>query len=151
MGKPKHKQPSFNESLRDFRKQPGATENPDAWRESHPAWRFSRCDFDGCVWSWSNVDGPSLVSILTRLKELETRTWKEILLDKSNGSIEVSHERIASDAKARIASNYSDIDTIWKLRVTQAGRVWGTRVGHVLHIMWWDPEHSVYPMNLTGN
>jgi len=146
VGGPKHKQPAFKEIVRDLKKQPVATENADAWRDTSIAWRFGKCDVEGCTWSWSAVPSDELAQILTRLKELESRTWKEILLDKTNGSIEASHENIAAEAKARIADRYGDVDTLWKLRVDGPGRIWGARIGHVFHIMWWDSRHTVYPM-----
>ena len=149
----KHKGPSFNQEVRDLRKRPAAVEDADDWREWRPSWAFSRLDLDGCRWSWGQVDRETLLQILDRLKGHETLKWKELLLEKSNGSIDISHERLAAEAKARFEhlKLHERFDAIWKLRVDGPGRVWGVRIGATLHLVWWDPEHSVYPMNLADN
>ncbi|MBQ1165949.1 hypothetical protein KBZ21_49005, partial [Streptomyces sp. A73] len=38
-----------------------------------------------------------------------------------------------------------DMTKIWKLRIGGAGRLGGFLVGHVFHIIWWDPDHQVWP------
>jgi hypothetical protein len=149
---PKHKGPSFSEFVADRKKQPAVTEDADSWRERRPSWALSRCDLDGCTWSWKQVTGDDMLQIVRRLREYETRPWKEILQDKSNGSIEVTHDNIAAEAKQRlIDQKLEQYDTIWKLRIEKSARVWGVRVGATFHILWWDPEHTVYPMNLADN
>ncbi|MBQ1167191.1 hypothetical protein KBZ21_55250, partial [Streptomyces sp. A73] len=38
-----------------------------------------------------------------------------------------------------------DMTKIWTLRIGGAGRLWGFLVGPVFHIIWWDPDHQVWP------
>lgn len=152
MATPNHKKPAFSDTVRNLKKQAAIVEDPDDWREQMPNWAFAKCDLRGCQWSWERIDGENLVQVLERLKDHESRRWKEILLDKSNGSIEISNERIAAEAKTRFVDlGFHDFDTIWKLRVNGPGRVWGIRIGRTLHIVWWDPDHGVYPMNIANN
>ena len=152
MAPPKHKRPSFNEAVRDLKKQPAAAEEAEDWREKQPNWAFSRCDLRGCRWSWEHVNGETLVQIIDRLKGHESLAWKQILLEKSNGSIEISHPKIDGDAKQRLVDlGLGNFDAIWKLRVDGPGRVWGVRKGRTFHIVWWDPEHTVYPLNIANH
>ena len=154
MAPPKHTGPSFDQLVRDLKKQPAAVEDPDKWRDQKPAWCVSRCDLEGCPWSWEHADKDGLKQILRRLSEHEKRAWKEILLDtdgrgrKCNGEIDADHERIARDAKNRLRHlGLAGFDTLLKLRVDGPGRVWGIREGRALFIIWWDPTHSVYPLD----
>ena len=148
----KHKEPSFNQKVADLKKKPGAVENPDQWRAMTPLWSFAKCDLEGSDWSWEKITSEDLVQVLRRLGEHESRSWKDILLDKSNGAIDMDHERLSAAAKNRLEDRtLLTFDKIYKLRVDGPGRVWGVRVERTLHIVWWDPEHGVYPMNLADN
>jgi hypothetical protein len=40
-----------------------------------------------------------------------------------------------------------DEDGLCELRIKGAARVWGFRRGNVIHVLWWDPEHTVFPGN----
>lgn len=88
--------------------------------------------------------------ILDRLKAFESMKWKEIDRTKSCGLMEVS--AICKEAKDRlIETNREEFGTLYKLRVDQRGRVWGVRLLDVFHVLWWDPDHGVYPMNIADN
>lgn len=150
---PKHKQPGFRAILDDLKKKPATDEDPDAWRERTPSWAFSRLDMSGCQWSWEHLDRETLMQVIDRLKAHESTPWKQVLQEKDgngrriNGSIEVTHPKIDPDAKARLTTlGLGDFDAIYKFRVDGPGRVWGVRKDSVLHIVWWDPEHKVYPL-----
>ena len=43
-----------------------------------------------------------------------------------------------------------DVDELYQLRVTGAERVWGIRSGPLLRLLWWDPNHEVYPVMKMG-
>jgi hypothetical protein len=107
-------------------------------------------DLEG-PWGWKRVEGQDLLQIQCRLASFEQMTWREIDSDaRSCGLMPV--EIIAADAQKRlVAIGQEDIPALYKLRITKRGRVWGVRDRHVLRLLWWDPEHTVYPMNPTDN
>lgn len=39
-----------------------------------------------------------------------------------------------------------DVDDLYQLHVTGPKRVWGIRFGPYLKLLWWDPDHQVYPV-----
>lgn len=116
---------------------------------SNPRWSFARVDGQG-KWGWHQLDTQHVVDMLKRLAAFETMTWGEIERTPSCGSIEVS--AVCSEAQARLrAIGMDQVDALFKLRITQARRVWGVRRGTTFLVLWWDPEHSVYPMNIANN
>jgi hypothetical protein len=36
-------------------------------------------------------------------------------------------------------------ETMFRFRLSGEQRLWGFRKGNVFHVVWWDPEHNVYP------
>lgn len=46
---------------------------------------------------------------------------------------------------------FDDFDSLLSLRVTQTERIWGVKAANGISLLWWDPEHTVYPMNITNN
>ena len=72
-------------------------------------------------------------------------TWNEIDKRKSCGSI--ARSALCSKAQARLqALKIADTDTIYKLRIASKPRVWGIKQAATLKVIWWDPEHTVYPV-----
>jgi hypothetical protein len=99
----------------------------------------------GGDWCLEQASHEYLQKALQRLAVLETMTWTAILADgKHYHYVEVS--RLPSKAKRRLQDiERDDLDQIVSLRVEGQPRVWGVRDRGVLHILWWDPEHTVYP------
>jgi len=124
-----------------------ATEDPNAYQRQTPVWCFRDLDVRGSPWAWEESDAKLLIKALERLKGLARSTWMQIEQDpgrKSNGAIEI--DKLDGDAKKRIqALNLGQFDPFYHLRVESRVRVWGYRVGRVLHVVWLDPKHTVYP------
>jgi hypothetical protein len=38
-----------------------------------------------------------------------------------------------------------DEDGLCELRIKGAARVWGFRRGNVIHVLWWNLNHTVFP------
>jgi hypothetical protein len=78
-------------------------------------------------------------------------TWTDIDKKKSCGFI--SPSAICKAAKERLlALKYDDqADQLYKLRISTKCRVYGFRNRNIFHVLWWDPEHSVYPMDVAEN
>jgi len=111
--------------------------------EGKPAWQVQFIDLDG-RWSWLNLESDQLIDdILPSLKNFESMDWNEIL-GRNNHAITI--DRIISDAKRRLRDlKHDDTDSLISLRLTGKKRIWGIKVGHVLKLLWWDPQHEICP------
>ena len=146
----KNKRPAVAKDPPQFGKQPRIERNPDGPNDWKPVWRFQRMDMDG-PWSWAKASARDLLEHLhERLRSFESMTWNEIDRAKSCGSIAVA--QLCKEARDRLMEiRQDDVDHLYKLRITQKGRVWSIRDGHIFLLLWWDPDHTVYPMNITDN
>lgn len=92
------------------------------------------------------VERADATEILDFLSTIEKLTWDEILKNRrSGGHHHVEVRRICSAARKRLNQLDIETDTLISLRVTATKRIWGVREGSVLHLLWWDPGHDVYP------
>ena len=53
-----------------------------------------------------------------------------------------------SDALKRLADEYQGLDYLFRLRLDSHKRLYGIRVGNEFHIIWWDPNHEIWPSEL---
>lgn len=144
MGKRRgRKRPRIDPALRpQGGKQPRAAEFEGPSDHLTPAWRFRRTDSDG-PWRWRNLPNDEVHSALEKLGHREGLTWKAI---QDSGSHEVAIRRLCKEAQRRLTEiKLDDLDQLFSLRLSGRSRVWGIRDHHVLHILWWDPEHQVCP------
>jgi hypothetical protein len=111
--------------------------------QQKPSWLLGSLDLDG-PWGWHSVTEKDLVSeVLPKLKNFESMNWTEIL---NRNSHEVRVSEICKDAQSRLdAISNADIESLISLHLTGQKRVLGIRFGGALKILWWDPEHKVYP------
>lgn len=141
------KRPTFAESLtpKEERKPRVA---PGSDRDQSPVWLFGQMDFDG-PWCWKKMDLDAMHRVHKRLAEFERMTFKEIEGKKNH---EIPVERLGRQAQARLLElGIEEYDEVLSLRVTQAERVWGLKAPNGIYLLWWDPAHTVYPMNLADN
>ena len=78
-------------------------------------------------------------------------TWKDILNapNARNHFIQVS--ALGKPARDRVEALGLDVDELMSLRVSQKQRIFGVMVEEVCQLLFWDPEHQVYPMNIADN
>ena len=128
-----------------FEKKPRSPslENP---LDLNPVWQISRIDLEG-PWGWTNIDKKLFFDkIIPRIKNFESMTWSNII-GKRNHPIPIS--KIAEKAQKRLAElNMDDSEYLISLRFMSRERMWGIRVHNTLKILWWDPNHEVYPVSL---
>lgn len=100
-------------------------------------------------WSWANTPEEDLCKIRALLGELEMLSWKQILARKHHT---IAYRKLSPDAKRRLADiSADDLDVLVSLRLTGPKRVFGILAeGGTLDLLWWDPEHSVYPVSKSG-
>lgn len=114
--------------------------------DNYPVWCIEYLESDG-PWNWKCLDGQVFFSeILPKVKNFEKMFWKDIL---NRNSHEVNVSQISDEAQKRLSKlKLDDVDTLVSLRLTGKQRIWGIRVENIFKVLWWDPEHQVYPSNL---
>lgn len=61
-----------------------------------------------------------------------------------------------SKAQSRLSELGIDKEHLFELKLNGSSvgaypRIWGVRLGQVLNILWWDPEHEVYQTEANKN
>ena len=103
-------------------------------------------------WGWGEVDQGTLHEIREKLGNYETMSFKQITQNDGAGCHEINISELCPEAQKRlVALKLDDVDTLFAFRITKAKRVWGFRSGYVISLLWWDPDHKVYPMNVKNN
>lgn len=74
-------------------------------------------------------------------------TWKDIC--KNNNSHTMRLNKIAKNAQTDLLeklTNDYDLDSVFSLRLSGKARIWGVREREAFYLLWWDPEHEIYPV-----
>lgn len=71
-------------------------------------------------------------------------TWKEILQDE-NSNHSVAVPELPPWARKILRRRYADVEEVYQLRVRSKVRLWGIRRDNEFSLLWWDPEHRVFP------
>jgi hypothetical protein len=112
-------------------------------------WRFKHVDHEG-PWGFDQVDGKTLCAIMERLAHFEGMTVNELF--NTNGypgkdyDIPAIPNRTALDRLE--ACGLEDQTKIWCLRFSGEKRLFGILEDNIFHVIWWDPEHQVWPSKL---
>jgi len=114
--------------------------------DQKPVWHIGALDVDG-PWGWNVIQkGFFFDEVLPKMRNFESMFWKDIL-GKNNHEVSVS--KISTVAQKRLARiDLDDTEQLVSLRLTGKQRIWGIRVYNILRILWWDPNHQVYPSRL---
>lgn len=112
--------------------------------QKHFRFRFDRVDI-GAQWCLSEITAQDHRDLLTVLAEIESMRVGEIIPSRCR------HEDVAGaspnpDAQKRAREQYlDDHDRIHSLKISGKRRLWGIMNEHEFSIIWWDPEHEVWP------
>lgn len=127
--------------------------SPDARLDRKPIWRTGMIDWDG-QWGWANADPLGTIKdVFAKLASFETMTWSSIFSATHGTSkrrrchhhIEVA--RLSAPAQRRLAElKIEDRDELFVFRISSRKRIWGIRDSEEFHVLWWDPDHTVYPV-----
>jgi hypothetical protein len=94
------------------------------------------CDRDNLLWE----------QVFPKLRQYETMTWNQIYQNKKRDH-SVAVEGIIKPARDRLeALGLDDVDVLFRFRLSGTMRVWGIRVGRVFQLLWWDPDHAIWPV-----
>jgi len=114
-------------------------------------WRFSHVDHEG-PWSFRDVDTDTFCWILERLANFETMTVNEVFRNGEEPGKSYDVEALpTAEARERLeAMRLSDQTKIHRLRFQGKQRLYGFLHENVFHVIWWDPEHKVWPSKLRN-
>lgn len=141
------KRPKSNFTPSDEKKPRRSPQNdPATIVDIKPCWRFGMLDLKGC-WGWEKIEKrDQLLEIVEKLKNFETMTWGEI--DSSNKNHLIPCDKITREARDRLAQlKLDDMEDIYSIRLKSRERIWGKREIEAFYIIWWDPDHTVYPVS----
>lgn len=138
-------------------KSPRNSNDPQSIMSLFMVWDRQNADTDG-VWSWglprASLDIDWDDSICPHLEHLEKLTWSEILAQCTGGKDrhKKHHDMDVSDLVDEAFERWCEIqldefDTAFRFRFGNKPRLWGYRIHNVFHLVWWDPEHKIYPVD----
>jgi hypothetical protein len=56
---------------------------------------------------------------------------------------------ICHEAQKRLEEiGLDDLDEVFRFRLASKPRLYGFLVQHIFYVLWWDPEHNVYPTDI---
>lgn len=112
--------------------------------DENPVWQIGSIDLSG-PFGWGGVDRKLLLGeILPKFKSFESMKWREIL---GHNSHEIRIVDLSRAAQRRLEElKILDIEQLISLRLSGRKRVWGIKMQETLQVLWWDPEHQVYPV-----
>lgn len=149
------KQPKWKTEPRPVQKVVPAAPVVVTYHEFKPSWRVGEMLLVHDVFGWHRINATRLANLQQRLRGYECRTWKEILHPPKKHPPDhfTPVESICRDAQKLLdASGLGDTDELVSLRIGGKGRLWGImQTGGTLLVLWWDPDHLVYPMNIADN
>lgn len=89
--------------------------------------------------------------IFPQLTHFTQETWQEVLNEKRTGSQTKNHQ--LSDVCPAALKRLNELalideqDAIYSLSLTAHSRLIGIRERGAFHILWYDPDHQVYPQS----
>jgi len=135
MSKGKNKKPSNAFDPGKNKKIPRTIENPSAFMNMKPAWRFELFDNDSKWGVQGNYNYNVFEEVLSKMKNLEKMTWGEIFKNKDyNHDIKVPS--LCKEAINRLKVLKVDDAKLFRLRLTGKQRIYGIFQGHILKIIW---------------
>lgn len=139
--KPAPPPPRRKETPRSHPELPGASNSGDRL-----CWRFKHFDHDG-PWGFNGTPGDDVAGLFRRLAKLEDMKTGEAFCGSGYPGKEYDIEAIPTAlARERLdAIGLADMTTISVVRLGGLERVYGFRCGNVFHVVWWDPEHEIWP------
>lgn len=107
-------------------------------------------DKDGS-WGWGTWTQKHKVDLFEFLQGISTRPWN--VLRSIRGMVGEYHSHafnsLATEAQERAVEMKLPTlaNAMSRFRLTGAGRLWGIEYDGVFYIVWWDPNHTVYPVS----
>jgi len=137
------KKPKARFSPYEGRPTPRVGDNPPNYDVQCIQWRTSSVDMDG-PYGWQSICRVELLKeIIDKLHNLATQRYMDCIgPGKSSHAIPV--EKLSKEAQQRLEEiERDDLDQLISIRISGRKRIFAIRDKAVLHLLWWDPEHTV--------
>lgn len=119
------------------------------WLNERLQFTFDSFDYR-MQWGSDKSQHSCVASACDKLRSFNKQKWSEVRT--SGNSHPIAVDNLCKEAKDRLlVRQVEDIDEVWSVRINKKQRVWGIRRGAILDVLWWDPEHQVYPMDIKKN
>lgn len=119
--------------------------NPDSIYGFHPSWNFIDCDIDEKI-PWSFSKSRLLTEfwdvIFPKLREYESMTWAQILIDSKKQNHSIPPNELNKCARDRLIELHIEAESIYTLRFGGSLRIYGFLSGASYHILWYDDSHG---------
>lgn len=89
--------------------------------------------------------------IYPKLRDFETKTWKEVERETTGNDASSKHhaitlDKLSKEARDRLtALKLNDLDSLFSLRLDGTLRIFGIRNQNYLRILWVDQDHEICP------
>jgi hypothetical protein len=102
-------------------------------------------------WSWQAIGAPGLVTLREKLGDLEAQSFDQQVSHRGPfKTIPLAHLELP--AQRRLTDlRLDDFDDLAEIHVEGEQRAWGLRMNNVIHLLWWDPGHTVCISSKKGN
>lgn len=98
------------------------------------------------AWGWQHISVQRLFHVQEKLMGYERKTWDEAYNNRGSGLKHIPIDNLPGKARKRLEKlKLDDVDGLWEFRLSGLERVWGVRMGNVCYLLWWDPDHKVFP------
>lgn len=136
------------------KKQPRAIVPAPTGLDRKPVVSFEYADF-AYVGEWKWPAGEDASRLLALLGEWARCTWQELRAQQYGGKDRhrKHHEQafgsVCPAAQERLRELHLDevFEEFFRFRFDGKGRVWGFVRDDVFYLLWWDPDHRVYPLD----
>jgi hypothetical protein len=112
--------------------------------EDRLCWRFRHVDHDG-PWGFDGVDTATFCAILKKLAVFESMTASEAFQGSPGKDYEIAEIPNKAVVRRLEAMGLGDQTRISRFQLQGLWRLYGFRQGNVFHVVWWDPEHEIWP------
>lgn len=125
-----------------------ARELPDRVASRPIQFTFRLMDHDG-PWSFDKITAEDSQQLFRFLGNIETQTVGELAAGTETGLYKEYDMGDCPNPEPlrRLGELYEGADAICRLRVDGKKRLYGIKQDHVFAVLWWDPEHEVWPSN----
>ncbi len=100
---------------------------------------------------WHLVSEAELLRLQRWMADLEGKTWEEACSGRVGCkpvSLDSSEEPARKMTARLMELKKDDVDSVYEFHLDGTTRFWGIRRGHVCHLVWWDPNHRLWPSTL---
>lgn len=114
-------------------------------------WRFEHVDNDG-PWGFVGLQADAISGLLAQLVQFEKMTVNEAFHrgDYPGKCYDLEALPNARALERLEERQLADQDKIWRLRIGGTGRLYGFLADNVFHVVFWDPDHEIWPSQLRN-